>query len=69
MLGEPNPELEVDENGTITKLVNVELAGGWELGETITGSEIEVLDLIYDEPITVKFYANAVSSAPDGEMA
>jgi hypothetical protein len=40
MLGEPNPELEVDKDGKIVKMTNVTLATGETLGQTIAGPQI-----------------------------
>ena len=68
MLGEPNPELEVDASGKIVKMTNVTLATGETLGQTIAGSEINVNDLIYDKLAKVTFYANDLSGAPDGQI-
>ena len=68
MLGEPNPELEVDQSGTIVKMTNVTLATGETLGDTISGSQIIVNDIVYDQDAHATFYANDLSEAPDGEI-
>ena len=65
MLGEPNPEVEIDATGKITKLVNAEVRDDlgivYGLGATIpVGREIVVQDLIYDEPANARFSANAL---------
>jgi len=68
MLGEPNPELEVDASGKIVKMTNVTLATGETLGQTIAGPEINVNDIVYDEVAEVTFFANEVPGAPLGEI-
>ena len=69
MLGEPNPELEIDASGTIVKKVNVNLQGGYGLGDTIPAGDIVVLDIDYDQPSTVTFHANEPGSgAPAGHI-
>src|SRR5262249_41953338 len=55
MLGEPNPELEVDADGKIVKMTNVTLATGETIGDTIMGGEINVNDLVYDKTAKVLF--------------
>ena len=70
MLGEANPELVVDETGTIVKLVNVvvtdELGTVYGLGSTIpTGRQIWVGDLRNDRAGIVRFRANDLADAPD----
>ncbi len=74
LLGEPNPELEIDENGKIVKLTNIEFRGvnaGKEIGQTLwaaDGSNPQVVldDIIYDQAGRLTFFANEVSDAPDG---
>ena len=63
LLGEPNPELEIDADGYITKLTNVEFLGsnaGKDIGEQLVGSQVILNDIIYDEAGKVTFYANDV---------
>ena len=72
LLGEPNPELEIDENGVITRLTNIEFLGvnaGKDVGDTLVASDVSnpqviVDDIIYDEAGKVTFYANDISSDP-----
>ncbi|MGH3369916.1 MAG: hypothetical protein ACRDPR_07925, partial [Nocardioidaceae bacterium] len=58
-LGEPNPELEIDALGKIVKMVNVTLASGHTLGQTIN-TDINVNDIVYDRGATAIFSANNV---------
>ncbi|GGO80245.1 hypothetical protein GCM10011348_16530 [Marinobacterium nitratireducens] len=73
LLGEPNPELVVDENGVITTLTNIEFLGenaGKKVGNTLddyNGDKQVILDdIIYDEAGKLTFYANDVSGSPQG---
>ncbi|MEI6160077.1 MAG: hypothetical protein WCP77_09610, partial [Roseococcus sp.] len=64
MLGEANPYLMVDEDGRIVAKVNVEVAGGYQLGELILTPEIVVTALDYDNVPRASFYANDLTDAP-----
>jgi hypothetical protein len=74
MLGEPNPELEIDENGEIVKLTNIEFLGenaGKVVGDTLTAADptnpqVILDDIIYDEAGKVTFFANDISGGPNG---
>ena len=73
MLGEANPELIVDANGTITKLVNVtvtdELGNSYGLGDTIAaGRQIRVGDIQNDRSGLARFRANDLADAPNSEI-
>src|SRR5262249_15696749 len=72
MLGEPNPELTVDENGKITKLVNVsvkdENGTSYGLGDTIQGNRIEVGDIQYDSSGVARFRENHLANSDDGQI-
>ena len=73
MLGEANPELVVDETGTIVKLVNVvvtdDLGTVYGLGSTIpTGRQIWVGDLRNDRAGIVRFRANDLADAPASQI-
>ena len=73
MLGEPNPVLVVDQNGKITKLVNVtvkdELGNSYALDSIIpVGREIHVGDIQYNSSGFVRFRANKPTGAPDSEI-
>ena len=73
MLGEPNPWLEVDANGNITKIVNVKVCANEALtvgcfednpftdthtqGQ-LTGSIFYVADIVYDRGARARFLAN-----------
>ncbi|MEO0465131.1 MAG: hypothetical protein AAF216_01205 [Pseudomonadota bacterium] len=64
LLGEPNPELVVNEDGVIEKIVNVNILGitGETVGTDLSGlSQIVVDDLIYDEAGKAEFFANDIS--------
>src|SRR5262249_37446894 len=82
MLGEPNPELDVDASGNITKLVNLTVDDGTNtfvddpftdthtVG-TLTGTTMNVHDIIYDHGAQARFLANdlsGLSGAPGGEI-
>ncbi|MDH3308770.1 MAG: hypothetical protein OEO77_14805, partial [Acidimicrobiia bacterium] len=78
MLGEPNPWLEVDALGNITKLINMTVTddnGGIFIDDPfnnihtvgqLSGSTITVADIIYDRGANARFLANAPGSF-DGE--
>ncbi len=83
MLGEPNPELDVDANGNITKIVNVTVSDS--NGDTysdnpftdthtvgqLVGTTFTVDDIIYDHGAQARFLANNlsnVSGAPGGNV-
>ena len=79
MLGEPNPWLEIDATGKITKITNVVFdAGGVTydddpttpeqgLGETISGTTINVHDIIYDHGANARLLANGLPATLDGK--
>jgi hypothetical protein len=66
LLGEPNPELVVDQTGKILKLTNIEFLGanaGKGVDDTLVGP-IVLKDIIYDDDEgKVKFFANSISGA------
>ncbi|HKJ56179.1 MAG TPA: hypothetical protein VJ978_09355, partial [Nitriliruptoraceae bacterium] len=77
MLGEPNPILEVDAFGTITRLVNVvvtdDLGNAMGVDSTFgAGRQIVVGDIRYDQSSVARFRFNTGdfggNSAPDGEI-
>ncbi|MEQ1826278.1 MAG: hypothetical protein ABL921_10035, partial [Pirellula sp.] len=73
LLGEPNPELEVDANGAIVQLTNVtvtdQFGNPYVLGQTLDpGDEIVVGDIENNSPASVVFFANEVSDAPEGAI-
>ncbi|WP_292324641.1 hypothetical protein, partial [Mesorhizobium sp.] len=69
LLGEPNPELEIDKDGVITKLANINFLGvnaGKTIGDTLvaanaTNPQVIIDDIVYDSAGKLTFYANAVS--------
>jgi len=68
LLGEPNPELEVDATGTIVKLTNVTVAdhlgNPYALGQTFDASdEIVVGPIINNEPASAEFITNDGTAA------
>ena len=64
MLGEANPELVVDAAGRIIKKVNIDVVGGYQLGDIIGTAEIVIGALDYDTVPKASFFANALSGAP-----
>ena len=80
MLGEPNPELEVDASGKITKITNVvvhdengNVYDDDDAGAQIQGGRIIVQDIVFDDGADAHFFANDPSdfddeTSPDGEI-
>ena len=79
MLGEPNPELEVDQGGVITKITNVIVQDQFGalyddddatpapgLGTTIPGNILNVQNIIYDQGAQAHFLTNDPGNQ-DGE--
>jgi hypothetical protein len=66
LLGEPNPELVVDQTGRILKLTNIEFLGanaGKDVDDTLVGP-IVLKDISYDvDKGKVKFFANSIPGA------
>jgi hypothetical protein len=68
LLGEPNPELEIDETGEIVTLTNVEFLGanaGKGAGDSLVGDQVILKDIVYDQAGKVTFFANNLSEAPE----
>ncbi len=77
LFGEANPWLEVDQNGFITKIVNVTVSDEngtfYSLGQQITGNRIVVHDLIYDQGAEARFFSDDPrdqegQNSPDGHL-
>ncbi|MGD8349442.1 MAG: hypothetical protein PVI79_09415, partial [Gammaproteobacteria bacterium] len=74
LLGEPNPELEIAEDGEIITMTNINFLGinhGKEVGDYLDAFDSEnpqvvIDDIIYDEAGNVTFFANDLSVAPAG---
>ena len=68
MPGEANPELEIDAEGRITKKVNIDLVGGFALGDIVTTPEIEIDTLDFDALPKARFFANDLADGPFGQI-
>lgn len=75
LLGEPNPELEIDADGTITKLTNIEFLGvnaGKTVGQQLVpyngNYQVILDDIVYDEAGEANFFASAISGEEDGRI-
>ena len=73
LLGEPNPEIEIDANGKVVTLTNVTGMGpnGAALvqGQTVVGSGAIVLDdIVYDENAAVLFETDEFDGMPDSQI-
>ncbi|MGH3371602.1 MAG: hypothetical protein ACRDPR_16545, partial [Nocardioidaceae bacterium] len=73
LLGEPNPEIEIDASGTVVKLVNITGYDGagspLVVGGTVGAGDITLDDIIYDQGGNVLFSANDVGdNGPNSEI-